>query len=158
MTLAVDSQGFRTAAGRDHRIPQLSQQPAPHIDDHFFVVDQQDRFLPLADRRGSRLRLSHHFALRRRKVKVERRPVVFFAVYVDVAAVALDDSISRRQAQPGASSHGFGGKKRLENSMKVLFIDAGAGIGDGGLHKSPRFHAVRLNVILIERNVLCDEI
>ncbi len=42
--------------------------------------------------------------------------------------------------------------------MKVPLVDSDAGIGQRHLHKPPGFHPVGLNVTLIERQVLRDEV
>ena len=48
----------------------------------------------------------------------------------DVAAGLLDDAVDHRQAKPGALADLLGGEERLEDLLKMLVRDAGAGVLD----------------------------
>ena len=107
----------------------------PDLQDHFFVVHQQNGFLAGTDiaRRGLCL-LSAFF--RGGKINIEGRAVSFFTVNRDLAGVIAQNAENRGQAQTGAAAHLAGREKRLKNTV------AGGGIHAAARVRHRHFHII----------------
>ncbi len=99
-------------------------------------------------------RFLFRWRLHHRQVHFESCAVADFAVYPDVSAALLHDSVHGREAQAGAAALRFGGEKWLEDARLSGGVHADAGVADGEHHVGARVNdGVLRGVIAIELHV-----
>ncbi|VTR70208.1 hypothetical protein DESC_780396 [Desulfosarcina cetonica] len=114
-------QGRLSGSGRIHLASQVGLKTASQQREHVrFIIDDEK----LGDH-GSPLSKGWWNG----QTDGERRALARIAFYGNAATVPFNNPITDRKAQPGALTGGLGGKKRIENSVQVLFGDAVSGVG-----------------------------
>src|SRR5262245_17442702 len=73
--------------------------------------------------------------------KNTKRSAARFGVCVDKAAGLFDDSIDRRQPEPGTLADFLGGEERFEDLLNNVRWNAGAGVADFNEHIVGSVHA-----------------
>ena len=62
------------------------------------------------------------------KLNGESSALTYLTIDVDLSLMLLNDTVGDGESKPHALAVGFRGKKRLKNSLHIIFRDAEAGV------------------------------
>ena len=138
MVTAGNQQGLVPAARLQHGVPASLEDLADQIPHHVLVLRHKHGFQPSGHNGGDRpgpFRRLHEF-VDGRKVDLDRRPFIDFAVDPDAAAALLDDSVDGREPEAGPLR--LGGEKGLEEVGLDLLAHPGPSVAHRQYRVDPR--------------------